>query len=59
MKTFITHIGKAYNQKNKIRMPSKGGRRMNLEQAIQTLSHHQKWRLGIEENMIHETKTLT
>ena len=32
---------------------------MNLKQAIQILDYHQKWRLGIEENMIHETKTLT
>jgi hypothetical protein len=32
---------------------------MNLKQAIQILEYHQKWRLGIEENMIHETKTLT
>ncbi len=32
---------------------------MNLDQSIQILDYHQKWRLGIEENMIHETKTLT
>ncbi len=32
---------------------------MNLKQAIQILDYHQKWRLGIKENMIHETKTLT
>ncbi len=30
MKTFITHIRKAYNQNNKrLRMPSKGGRTMS------------------------------
>ena len=32
---------------------------MNLKQAVKILDYHQKWRLGIEENMIDETKTLT
>lgn len=39
-------------------MPSKGGRGMNLEQAIQTLSHHQKWRLRTNEYMV-QGETLT